>query len=1046
MFTILYGPPGSGKTSSILEELKKHNQEQKTAYLIVPEQQAFITEQYIYSSLPSQARQFIHVRTFSRLSSELEDRCGGGAFVLPEKSICNLLMWDSIRAYSSHLKAYGKLDNADLTGIFFDELSELTSAGISPDALQSFSDTLPVASPLRSKILDLKAIRSSYEGKLEALCGNMILDRDLRAADYVAQTGFFRDTDVYFDSFTGFTDAQFKLIQTIHNQADNVWITLCLDRLDSSLPQFLESKRIVSVLKFYIHTDFRIASSQSKNQDRNDCLTFLRDHIWSYDLHIEQCRTQPEEAVRLFECDNSFTECENAALEILNLINTADYSFKDIAITVRNTETYAGIIKLVFDKYNIPFFISQRTDLSTKPISRAVLCALSAISNNYPLEDVVNLGKTGLCGVSEDDMDLFSSYCETWRISGRKFTETQTPWSMNPKGMTGDEPGTRGEHILNVANRVREKLIPPLVKMSTRMNSATRLADFSGALYQYLQEIDIRGALKKTALQELEEHHERQAEETIRSYEELLGILITLSELEKNDRVLDIQNITPADFRKILRLMLIHTDIGSVPEVNDCVIIGSAPLLRVENIKAMFLLGLNDGEFPQTISEQGLFSEAEKQQMEKGGIHLLTKEENRLSGELFYLYRAVSKPTEKLFASRALQTSDGKAKSPSNAFTRLLFLLQKNTPRTIHGKDIPQHIQPPKLPVADASTFREQTRRQTLLLSNSKISQYVNCPFSFFASYQLGLNEETSADLSFSGSGTFVHSILEQVLKEFYSDHPSVNPTPSKEEIRLAADRAIAGIFSRYESRMMDPHEDSMLLHSYARLRNQSLLFLDSIFEELSKSDFIPTYFEAKFGFGRKDEPAFIPIELSDHSQLIVRGTADRIDVWDRSDAQYIRIVDYKTGRHPFSLKDVETGKDTQLLLYLFTLCEQQNAPFFKGMPTVPAGANFLYSEKNGSIVRSGLLLDHPDVIKAFRSDYQAQFLPDASVKKGVLNIKNKKSLDEMEQIRDTLHDTLRSIGDRIQSGERNRTPSKNACNYCLLKKRCPKSMYRKEN
>jgi ATP-dependent helicase/nuclease subunit B len=87
--------------------------------------------------------------------------------------------------------------------------------------------------------------------------------------------------------------------------------------------------------------------------------------------------------------------------------------YGDIAVVMRDAESYRGILDAVLDRYGIPYFFSERTDLSSKPIFRMILSALRAVSHNYRKMDVLTLLKTGLCGIDLRDAAMFEEYCET---------------------------------------------------------------------------------------------------------------------------------------------------------------------------------------------------------------------------------------------------------------------------------------------------------------------------------------------------------------------------------------------------------------------------------------------------------------------------------------------------------------------------------------------------------------------------------------------------------------------------------------------------------
>jgi ATP-dependent helicase/DNAse subunit B len=60
-----------------------------------------------------------------------------------------------------------------------------------------------------------------------------------------------------------------------------------------------------------------------------------------------------------------------------------------------------------------------------------------------------------------------------------------------------------------------------------------------------------------------------------------------------------------------------------------------------------------------------------------------------------------------------------------------------------------------------------------------------------------------------------------------------------------------------------------------------------------------------------------MPIDLGDGCTLYISGQIDRVDVYKKDGVSYIKIIDYKTGKKVFRLKDIRCGFNLQMLLYL---------------------------------------------------------------------------------------------------------------------------------
>src|SRR5699024_4573527 len=83
--------------------------------------------------------------------------------------------------------------------------------------------------------------------------------------------------------------------------------------------------------------------------------------------HLEQhfdVRPAPEYTgevpIQVAEAVHPRAEVEGAAQEIIRLVRDEHYRYKDIAIFIRQTETYHDLIATIFRDYGIPVFIDEK--------------------------------------------------------------------------------------------------------------------------------------------------------------------------------------------------------------------------------------------------------------------------------------------------------------------------------------------------------------------------------------------------------------------------------------------------------------------------------------------------------------------------------------------------------------------------------------------------------------------------------------------------------------------------------------------------------------
>ena len=307
---------------------------------------------------------------------------------------------------------------------------------------------------------------------------------------------------------------------------------------------------------------------------------------------------------------------------------------------------------------------------------------------------------------------------------------------------------------------------------------------------------------------------------------------------------------------------------------------------------------------------------------------------------------------------------------------------------------------------------------------------------------------------------------MEQFLRTALDEGGKLRPLED-DEISKTADTIIAEYVN---SLCGDISENGRLQHIFARLRAIAIVLLHSIVSELRQSSFLPVGLEwDTHGFKDTDpSPLILPlheeIDLDDVPlpvgisksapvQLKLGGVVDRVDVYRTDDGKkvYIRVVDYKSSKHEFSEQIVAEKRDIQLLLYLFTLCAEQNRKLFADkdgrIPDVvlPAQAMYISPEednKKGMIkpLRTGMILGEEEILKAASDNLDAAFLPCgiSRDKSGELKGKALYSKENVESLERLLHRVILEQAAAMYGGDACRTPSPDGCLYCNLRGSCP--------
>jgi ATP-dependent helicase/DNAse subunit B len=139
-----------------------------------------------------------------------------------------------------------------------------------------------------------------------------------------------------------------------------------------------------------------------------------------------------------------YAEAEAIACRIRSLVESGA-RYGEIAIIARSADKLRGILDTALARHGIPHFLSERTDVSTRPAARLLLAALSVVSGGWRREDVILCAKTGLCSLTDAECDALELYTQTWHIRGER--SFSAPWTGNPDGYV-EKVSARGKRIL----------------------------------------------------------------------------------------------------------------------------------------------------------------------------------------------------------------------------------------------------------------------------------------------------------------------------------------------------------------------------------------------------------------------------------------------------------------------------------------------------------------------------------------------------------------------------------------------------------------------
>ncbi|MBO5374331.1 MAG: PD-(D/E)XK nuclease family protein [Clostridia bacterium] len=1074
MLTFLFGKYGTGKSAYIVEKIAENVSNKKRAYWLVPEQKALICERNLASALTPSAQLYAEVLNFTRLADKVFRICGGLRYNYIQRSGKSLVMYRALCSVRDTLTEYKitKGRERGCVSLFLDAIGELKSYCVTPQMLFDAQSRLP-DSRLKNRIGDLARVFIAYEGILKERFDDPYDDL-IVLAEKLKECRLFEGACVYINSFNGFTGAQQGVLREIISQADEVYISLDLDKNSEGKIQYA---KLTETLKMLRHMCKRLGvktgelSFDTDLLHKNPCLEYLSDNIWSFGApkYDGVC-----EGITLMRPSDEFDECERVAGKIKELVMRGA-RYGEIAVIMRDTDTYRGIIDYCFDKYDIPYYLSASTDVASKPLVKMLYSAIGA-SCDFNTRDIVSFIRSGYADISSEDADELESYIYRWGIYGARF-ENDDYWSANPDGYI-TEPTEAQIRRLGKINDTRAHLLKTLAPLREAFSRRRSGEELCKSVYELMVSLKIRDKLKE----EMAHAEASEAKELSQLYRAIMKALSDVADIMAEEE-LDREGFVSA-----LSYVLDGAKVGTIPTGEDNVTIGEAGALRTEQIRYAFVIGVCEGSFPKTISGAGFFSDSDKIELETVDIILSARADIRADDELFNFKSSIVVPSHELTLSAPRADIRGAKREPSVAYKRVKELfdgLDDTAPLALEDKLYTERIAREYLSQGgrEAEAIRHVLGEEkgdlsfsnelssisraglskiagsSLYMSQSKIEKFVNCHFQYYCTYALGIRESDKITFGAREVGVLAHSVLEHFLMRARDGKITLD-TLDDAQIEKEIDEITADYI-----RALYPQGEptSKLKHLFARLRQNIIIYIREVAREMAQGEFTPELFELKFS--RENGVLPLSFDAGEGRKITLSGIVDRVDLYRAGDTVYVRVVDYKTGEKAFSFDDFDKGLELQLFIYLFTLCKIRDGELkdkiLGGARNIaPAGVMYfpmrlgkakceaevdLSSDEaitlegkavSSLIKRNGVFLDDEQVLRAQDKEMKGEFLPSKSYNK-----KYYLSAEGFDELYTRLERTLARVGKELFDGDASASPLKEGenspCKYCTHRAIC---------
>ncbi len=1088
MLSFILAPSGYGKTHTVISEIKEliDRNEEKKIYVIVPEQESVKMEFELLEVCKNKINTCVEVINFSRLANRVFREAGGMTYKYIDKAGKDIMTAVILERMKSACPAFANVSgDTKYVQLMRTEMDTLRSRGIhSADIVKvknKLSEKDSGGAALYQKLDDFAAIFSAYE---KALKDNITDTTDdiVRLAETLGDFDFFENTYVFVDGFYDFTVPQYDVMEKIMKSCNKMTVTLSMARPDPE-EIFRKTSYAFDILR----------QRAEKNSIEYTC-TELKKNYRTVNEGIKalsQAITTGEEicfgnsdGVTVTRTGSPYEECVFVAREIVKLVKNG-VRFSEIAVCAANIASYASNLENVFDSYGISHLNCTERSIVQMPVISLVLSALDVINSSFYSQHMKSYLKSNYLGLTEDEAYLLENYITLWNI-GKKSWYSEEEWTMHPRGYVEKLTSTdRAE--LEIVNRARHKVFPPLKKLEEGFSDRSSVLKKAQSLVGFFDDLSLSKQVGKYNAELAQSFGEADFDDEISAWNSLLDSLDIMVEGAGE------LSIGKDRFIKYLRLVLSDYSFGKIPSSLDEVEMGDVEFVRNKNIKHLFFIGFNEGVFPSASESKSVFTESEKKWLYENDIKLDDSAEDKLKDQAFHFLLAVLRPSQSLhFVFHTSSSESAKAVSlPSYFYSYLKETLgteiEENTdviPVVPH--ELREYLVACDADMSDCFTGEdEQFYKEAMLLKDfaartqkpfrieldtdiipfeynltqSRLERYEKCRFSYFVEYMMNARTRKKAEFSRAEIGSYVHKILETVLKSLTESGQSITEAP-RDMIEELTVKCAAEYIEAVASNINENSPKYKYLMD--NICSFVLLIIENIREEFSSSLFKPRYFEENI----RDSDVVKPYEvkLNDGGKLFFYGVVDRVDSYiDDTGTEYIRVVDYKTktGGKSFSLEDVINGMNLQMLIYLyaFTNTPSQNPRAEAGIMYMPAskeefkptdkelGDCVLRAQIDKKLMRSGMYLDDRRIIDAMEIGEEKRFV----------GLKYDKKLDEYASSASSTLATVEEFGiiqryidmlfrnvmDDMKAGRIEADPIEennsggSACSYCLYHPIC---------
>ncbi|MEI6100313.1 MAG: PD-(D/E)XK nuclease family protein [Eubacteriales bacterium] len=406
--------------------------------------------------------------------------------------------------------------------------------------------------------------------------------------------------------------------------------------------------------------------------------------------------------------------------------------------------------------------------------------------------------------------------------------------------------------------------------------------------------------------------------------------------LEQAKELLGALTMNGFDLAALLRSGFESAVIRLIPQGADEVSVGDIGISRLQDIRLLIVLGMNEGKIPNYEEESGILAQQEKDFIYSEILHMGNT--SQIVKQKLAIYRAFSLPSERLVLIYSQTGKEQMQPSPLIARMHELFSIKETEASELIGSLRENSILLAQAEIRNLANgykkdkeylacllAREDTRDLIVDMgrfaartnvaeslkkpiaaelypkgtaSASRYEAYYSCPFRHYVLY--GLHAEVPRESTLAGVdvGNFVHGVLDSVSREIKNTGQSWKNVSQAQLVNLLRSSS-EEVRERDFKYTVSPRNMNVL----RTVERELYWALSAIRQHFETSSLEMEETEHKF-------------EL-DVGGIRIRGIIDRLDIARAGETTWFKVVDYKTGQKEWFLQDFVEGLSLQLVIYM---------------------------------------------------------------------------------------------------------------------------------